>query len=354
MPKSINNKYLPFLLLFIFVSLDLIIFFHGKILYFSDTIVLPVLIITAALMKRFKLFINDWCLYLSAIYLFDALRTLIYMAVLNFTLPLYGSYIIKFDEFLLGGLTFPQYLDVFFQTAFLSRGAEYFATFFYGMHFLYFIIFALIIWYYKPTSFGRYKVAAIFTLLAGAFLYLMFPTIPPWYAVHCGLLPSLHEAGAANLYNVYVPSLVQRFGGNPVASMPSLHVAFPALGMFILFDEFGWWGILGLLYLCADIFSVGYLGDHYLGDVLAGIALALVSYLVFYKYRGWLNHSVIKKVHYLINYSLKSRVLLAVVIMLFVQLVYSGFASYLKTQWHNVASGQIIKYNICPQTKKGH
>ena len=72
---------------------------------------------------------------------------------------------------------------------------------------------------------------------------------------------------------------------NPVAAMPSLHVAFATLAA-----GFWWsrvrrpWRWLLPLYPLAMCFSLAYAGEHYVLDELAGAAYALVILAVF---RRW-------------------------------------------------------------------
>ena len=71
---------------------------------------------------------------------------------------------------------------------------------------------------------------------------------------------------------------------NPVAAVPSLHSAFPLIIAMFLVKAFGlrrmWWV---LLYPLSMWVGVVYLGEHYVFDVLAAVALVLVtSYLIQY------------------------------------------------------------------------
>ena len=68
---------------------------------------------------------------------------------------------------------------------------------------------------------------------------------------------------------------------NPVAAMPSLHVAFATLAAGF------WWSRvrrpyrpLLLLYPAAMCFALAYAGEHYVLDELAGVAYAVVILMV--------------------------------------------------------------------------
>src|SRR6185295_9229672 len=58
----------------------------------------------------------------------------------------------------------------------------------------------------------------------------------------------------------------------------SLHAAFPALLTLLSFRLFRKWGVVMLAYCLCVVFAVVYMGEHYVVDVLAGVALALIGY----------------------------------------------------------------------------
>ena len=66
-----------------------------------------------------------------------------------------------------------------------------------------------------------------------------------------------------------------------MAAFPSLHVAFPFLAFLALRRAFGRIGWLAFGYTMLVAFSVIYTGDHWIIDVVAGMAYAYVAhYLV--------------------------------------------------------------------------
>ena len=67
---------------------------------------------------------------------------------------------------------------------------------------------------------------------------------------------------------------------NPVAAMPSLHAAYAFLTFLVLRRAFGAIGWLALAYFLFVALTVVYTADHYLIDILAGVAYAAAAYLV--------------------------------------------------------------------------
>jgi hypothetical protein len=62
-------------------------------------------------------------------------------------------------------------------------------------------------------------------------------------------------------------------GGNPLAAMPSLHFATSVMAAHLLADSGPVAGTVGWTYALTLGFALVYLGEHYVVDLLAGLAL---------------------------------------------------------------------------------
>jgi PAP2 superfamily len=116
----------------------------------------------------------------------------------------------------------------------------------------------------------------------GALFYWAIPTAPPWWAAARGRLEGGRALNVRRMMIEYGPQawgrlwgpLFQFLGGNPLAAMPSLHIASSITAADIL-SEVGpvagaiGWGYTGLLGL-----ALVYLGEHYVIDLIGGAALA--------------------------------------------------------------------------------
>ena len=71
-------------------------------------------------------------------------------------------------------------------------------------------------------------------------------------------------------------SLYSVFGGNPLAAMPSLHFATTVTAALLLAEVGVVAGALGWAYAGTLAFALVYLGEHYVVDLIAGAALALL------------------------------------------------------------------------------
>jgi hypothetical protein len=119
-------------------------------------------------------------------------------------------------------------------------------------------------------------ICAVFDL--GLIGYVAIPTAPPWWAAEQG-------AGVTGMRRIMVdvgervwgglwPALYRFFGGNPLAAMPSLHFGTSVMAASVL-DDFGLVpGLLGWGYASVLGFALVYLGEHYVVDLAAGLALA--------------------------------------------------------------------------------
>jgi hypothetical protein len=126
---------------------------------------------------------------------------------------------------------------------------------------------------------GAAQLYAVFDL--GLIGYWAVPTAPPWFAAEQGALgtrkPSvrrlMREHGQAVWKGAWGP-LYDVLGGNPLAAMPSLHFATSVMAAHVLGDAGPVQGALGWAYAGTLGFALVYLGEHYVIDLLAGLALA--------------------------------------------------------------------------------
>ena len=144
---------------------------------------------------------------------------------------------------------------------------------FYSSHFVLPFILSLWLWSRHPRSFFPFVTGIVLLSLAGFLTYLLFPSAPPWWATYFGYL-----RGAQAVRSTPPPGLMLSVP-NPVAAMPSLHMAYPffqALFVTSLLGKRGLW-IWG--FPLGVGFATLYLGHHYVVDLLAGIGYAWVVFL---------------------------------------------------------------------------
>jgi hypothetical protein len=123
---------------------------------------------------------------------------------------------------------------------------------------------------------GAALIYAVFDV--GVVAYWVIPTAPPWYAaLHRRCDPDLRrmmvEHGQAFWKQRWDP-MYGFLGGNPLAAMPSLHFATSVMAARVLGEQGRVQGALGWAYAATLGFALVHLGEHYVTDLLAGLALA--------------------------------------------------------------------------------
>jgi membrane-associated phospholipid phosphatase len=243
---------------------------RGSLLLITKTAILPVLFIYGLAQRERVRFVQDWFPFICGTLCFDAVRGAIYMLVQWDWLPVYADYVIALERFLIGSPAAPLLLQPF-----RSPLLDYLAGAWYLAHFVMFFGFGLILWHLRREEFWRFRAALLVIMAVGLLGYLVIPTVPPWLAAVEGRIPPISHRV---LEHVATPSLLEAFATNPVAAMPSLHIAFPVacarLGWRIFGRPAGF-ALTGYTLMMA--WATMYLGDHYFADVLAGAILGWIG-----------------------------------------------------------------------------
>src|SRR5690606_2359687 len=156
------------------------------------------------------------------------------------------------------------------------------ATLVYKAHFWMPFLVGFWIWLRAREDFQRFALTLLLLSLAAFTTALLLPVAPPRFSAQYGEALAVADIVAAlwTEFSWTTTWVYQHLNGNPVAAMPSLHAAYPAL-LFLMLRErwqrasllmFAWSGLVW--------FSIAYLGHHYLVDAIVGVAYALVAYLL--------------------------------------------------------------------------
>jgi len=127
---------------------------------------------------------------------------------------------------------------------------------------------------YVPRAAGRLSATYHLTVP----FYWIVPTAPPWWASEHG---GRMDGDLRRVVRGVVADMLGRPSpapgkspGNPWGSMPSDHIASAAITAMALWEVGVLYGIFGWTYVAGAAFAVVYLGEHYVTDVLAGLAIA--------------------------------------------------------------------------------
>jgi hypothetical protein len=176
--------------------------------------------------------------------------------------------------------------DHFFHPTHL-RWWDYFFT---GIHWSYFLvphIVAVRTWQKHPVFFKRYLVAMTLSLAMGLAIYFLIPSNPPWLAPEVGESPMfpvpnrvMAQVGEQIGGGIYRASYKVIGESNPIAAMPSLHMAITFLVVFPAIRAGKKWAIVAFAYSFLMGLALIYLGEHYFIDVVMGMAITTYGWFI--------------------------------------------------------------------------
>jgi membrane-associated phospholipid phosphatase len=185
--------------------------------------------------------------------------------------------VIRLDKLMSGGVVPSQWLQAHLGSL---RWLAVACTVVYFCHFLIPAGVGMVLWLIDRVQFLRFTVALLAMSFAGFVVFLVLPVAPPWLAAHHHLLPGVHSL-------IALPSAVspfyRRLDPDVAAAFPSLHAAYPLLAALALWPVARRGALAAFAWSGAVWFSVVYLGQHYVADVLAGIVLAVATWLFMVK-----------------------------------------------------------------------
>ncbi|MGD0242321.1 MAG: phosphatase PAP2 family protein [Streptosporangiaceae bacterium] len=236
----------------------------------SPDYLLLILVPVALLSGRFVRFLRDWVPFIALFLGYEALRGISRKS----GLPVHYGDVIRADRAMFGGVDPTQWLQAHLGSLHWLAVA---CTVVYFCHFLIPIAVGMVLWLVDRVQFLRYTVALLAMSFAAFVVFLLVPVAPPWLADKHGLLSGVHSL-------IDLPSAVSPYynhlNPDPVAAFPSLHAAYPLLGALALWPVTRRGGGLALAWSATVWFSVVYLGQHYVTDVIGGIVFAVGTWLV--------------------------------------------------------------------------
>jgi hypothetical protein len=143
----------------------------------------------------------------------------------------------------------------------------------------------LLIWLERREVFYRCAATLLAVSFAGAATFLIFPAAPPWLASKHHLIPHVYRIGYIEGSDSPVSTsqswIESHLLSNPVAAVPSLHAAYATL---VLLFVYAWrgrrWAVCAAPYTVGMWFTVVYLGDHYVADIVVGLAYAIAGWML--------------------------------------------------------------------------
>jgi hypothetical protein len=155
---------------------------------------------------------------------------------------------------------------------------DYMGAFFYSIYFFVPTIFAFILWRESPKNYWKYIVAFGVCTYGALITFLFYPVAPPWIAVP-NVTRILTGSVDVSLGIPVYKTLFDFLSPNLYAAFPSMHSALPWLVFLFAFKVWKWKALPVLAIPVGTWFSAIYLGEHYVVDVLGGIAYATVAFI---------------------------------------------------------------------------
>ncbi len=253
-----------------------------------------VLLISAVFIKRVKSFVLDWIPFLFLILSYDWLRG--FAGVLNPRVNYLPQ--LQFDQIIFGVNP-----SVWLQSHIFHPGSlawyDYTATIFYFLHFALPLAFGYALWLYKRQFFKEFITGISLMSYAAWATYVIFPAAPPWMAAQKGLLTGLTKIMDQTLGAfpavADLPTFYHNMNPNMVAAVPSMHAAYPFLVLLFAVSIFGKKGLLFIPYVLGVWFSVVYLGEHYVSDILSGVLYAIIFFFITIKLIHRKGHRIAKE-----------------------------------------------------------
>jgi membrane-associated phospholipid phosphatase len=241
----------------------------------SPDYLLFLLIPVAVLSGRFLGFLRDWVPFVVIFLGWEAMRG---VAPKTGFAP-HVSDLAHLETGMFGGHLPTAVLQQTLDVGAIARPLEYAATVVYFGHFVFPFAVGMVLWLVDRVQFVRFTIALMGMALVAFVIFLVVPTAPPWYAAQQDVISGFHR-----IIGTTLPSAVSQYyndlNPNPVAAFPSLHAAFPFLGFLALLRLYPRGAWLAFAWCVLVWFSVVFLGEHYVVDVIGGVALAVVAWLV--------------------------------------------------------------------------
>lgn len=164
------------------------------------------------------------------------------------------------------------------QGTFFSATATMISTFFYGLHVFLVVIAMVLFWFTSRALYRGYTYSMILTSYLALLTFVLIPTAPPWFA---GSAQNLLSEGYKLMPSSFsqLQKALLSVESDKFAAFPSLHAAYVTLFAVYTVKLNPKLGYVSVPIMVGVFFSVLYLGQHYMLDIVGGVAYALLSYL---------------------------------------------------------------------------
>ena len=151
------------------------------------------------------------------------------------------------------------------------------------------LAFATWLFFKNKLLFLQFSLSFVFINFIGFVIYYVYPAAPPWYIQQYGVdfIPGTpgNTAGLSRFdayFHVSVFKNLYAKSSNVFAAMPSLHSSYPLLVLYYgIKNKAGLINVIFAIVMGGIWFAAVYTSHHYILDVLAGIACAVLGIILF-------------------------------------------------------------------------
>jgi membrane-associated phospholipid phosphatase len=234
--------------------------------------VLLSLLLVAVLLGRARQFVQDWVPYLILFLAYEEMRG--FAGATGFA----PHDLAGMERALFAGQIPTIWLQQRFYNPNVIGIQDWVLMFTYFLHFPLPILVGFLFWLRDRGHYWRYVSALLLTSFLSFVIYLFWPSAPPWYEfANHGVVKIINETVTKWGVGYYVSPIYHSLNPNKFAAFPSLHAAYPALGAIFAWRRYPWLAAGLVAWTALVWYGIVYLGEHYVVDALAGLALALAA-----------------------------------------------------------------------------
>jgi membrane-associated phospholipid phosphatase len=165
---------------------------------------------------------------------------------------------------------------------------DYVGAVFYSLYFFAPTVFAYVLWRQSPKDYWKYTIAFGICTYTALLTFLIYPVAPPWWQFNSTYDLSYSGPQVVRILttsvdiNIGAPvyrTIFDFLSPNQFAAFPSMHSALPFLVSLFAIKIWKTRALPILIFPVGVWFSVIYLGEHYIVDVLGGIAYATLAFV---------------------------------------------------------------------------
>lgn len=246
-----------------------------------ELLTLMVLVAAAAITRQLARFLHDWWFYLAGLILWNLSGPIAAAS----PVPAHLGFMLSLDRFLFGGHVPAVVLQQALAAPAKVNGWDITTSLAYNLHLTEPYIAGYFLWRIDRVVYFQFAAAILSLLVLGFLTFILFPAVPPWMA-------SLRFHRIPGVINRFGPTLranplpfhgtplfyLFNFRGDAVAAFPSEHAAIPMLELRAFYRTLGWRAWPFVLWVVWVLFSIIYLGEHWVTDAIAGYLYAIVIF----------------------------------------------------------------------------